>query len=63
MKNVIVSSTIILFVLLSNCASSSDREFPKSFGIDVSHHNGNINWGKSLMWSSSISKLLKVLLM
>lgn len=43
MKNVIVSSTIILFVLLSNCASSSDREFPKSFGIDVSHHNGNIN--------------------
>ena len=46
MKNVIVSSTIILFVLLSNCASSSDREFPKSFGIDVSHHNGNINWGQ-----------------
>lgn len=44
MKNVIVSSTIVLFVLLSSCTSSSNRDLPKSFGIDVSHHNGEINW-------------------
>lgn len=51
---------VVVTLLVSACGQNKKQD---SFGIDISHHNGKINWGQVPDVEFSMSRQLKGQLM